>query len=222
MKKSLGAKTILYPTPVLVVGTYDDRKPNVMTVAWGGICCSVPPCVAVSLRKATYSYGNIVRRKAFTVSVPSERHVKEADYFGIASGRNEDKFAATGLTPVRSELVDAPYVKEFPLMLECRLVHTFELGLHTQFVGEILDVKIDEEVLEQGRRPRPRKAAAHRLRPRSPRLLRPRPVLGQGVLDRKDAVEGPALADEVDLTPVFRKAGNHFSCPTRAAYPRRV
>lgn len=148
MKKSLGAKTIVYPTPVLVVGTYDaEGKPNVMTVAWGGICCSVPPCLAVSLRKATYSYANIVYRKAFTASVPSERHVKEADYFGIASGRNEDKFAVTGLTPVRSDLVDAPYVAEFPLVLECRLAHTFELGLHTQFVGEILDVKIDEEAL---------------------------------------------------------------------------
>ncbi len=151
MKKSLGAKTVLYPTPVLVVGTYDEEgKPNVMTVAWGGICCSVPPCIAVSLRKATYSHGNIVRRGAFTVSVPSERHVKEADHFGIVSGRNEDKFAATGLTPVRSQLVDAPYVEEFPLVLECRLAHTFELGLHTQFVGEILDVKIDEDALGKG------------------------------------------------------------------------
>ena len=154
MKKSLGAKTILYPTPVLVVGTYDQEgKPNVMTAAWGGICCSVPPCAAVSLRKATYSHGNIVARKAFTLSVPSERHVKEADHFGIASGKTEDKFAATGLTPVRSELVDAPYVQEFPLVLECRLVHTFELGLHTQFVGEIVDVKADEAVLDAAGKP---------------------------------------------------------------------
>jgi flavin reductase (DIM6/NTAB) family NADH-FMN oxidoreductase RutF len=151
MKKSLGAKTILYPTPVLVVGTYDDEgKANVMTAAWGGICCSVPPCLAISLRKATYSHGNIVKRQAFTASVPSERYVKEADYFGIVSGRNEDKFAVTRLTPVRGELVDAPYVEEFPLVLECRLAHTFELGLHTQFVGEILDVKVDEEVLGKG------------------------------------------------------------------------
>ena len=148
MKKSLGAKTILYPTPVLVVGTYDvGGRPNVMTAAWGGICCSAPPCVAVSLRKATYSYGNILKRKAFTISVPSERYVKDADYFGIASGKVDDKFAAADLTPMRSELVDAPYVKEFPLILECRLLHTFELGLHTQFVGEILDVKVDEASL---------------------------------------------------------------------------
>ena len=148
MKKSFGAKTILYPTPVLVVGTYDlQGKPNVMTAAWGGICCSVPPCVAVSLRKATYSYHNIVHRKAFTISVPSDRYVKDADYFGIASGKTEDKFAASELTAVRSHLVDAPYVQEFPLNLECRLLHTFELGLHTQFVGEILDVKIDQSAL---------------------------------------------------------------------------
>lgn len=151
MKKSLGAKTILYPTPVLVVGSYDlQGKPNVMTAAWGGICCSEPPCVAVSLRKATYSYHNIVHRKAFTVSVPSERYVKDADYFGIVSGRTDDKFAAAELRPVHSDLVDAPYVQEFPLVLECRLLHTFELGLHTQFVGEILDVKADQATLGEG------------------------------------------------------------------------
>ena len=148
MKKSVGAKTILYPTPVLIVGTYDEAgKANGMAAAWGGICCSRPPCIYVSLRKATYSYGNIVARKAFTVSVPSQEHIAEADYFGMASGRNVDKFAETGLTPVRSELVDAPYVAEFPLVLECKLLYTLEIGLHTEFVGEVLDVKADERVL---------------------------------------------------------------------------
>ncbi len=148
MKKSMGAKTLLYPTPVLVVGTYDrEGKPNVMTASWGGICCSQPPCVAVSLRKATYTHRNIVERKAFTISVPSEAHIKQTDYFGLVSGKTADKFRRTGLTPARSALVDAPYVEEFPLVLECRLAHTFELGLHTQFVGEILDVKLEESVL---------------------------------------------------------------------------
>lgn len=151
MKKSLGAKTLVYPTPVFVVGTYDKAgKPNAMTAAWGGICCSQPPCVAVSLRKATATHGNIVARRAFTISIPSERHVKQADYLGLVSGRSVDKFAAAGLTPVKSDLVDAPYVQEFPLVLECRLTHTFELGLHTQFVGEILDVKAEEAVLGRG------------------------------------------------------------------------
>ena len=145
MKHSLGAKTLVYPTPVWVVGTFGpDDKPNVMTAAWGGICCSRPPCVAVSLRAATYTHGNLTRRKAFTISIPSEKHVKQADYLGLASGANEDKFAAAALTPVRSGLVDAPYVEEFPLVLECKLLHTLEIGLHTLFVGEIVDVKVEE------------------------------------------------------------------------------
>jgi flavin reductase (DIM6/NTAB) family NADH-FMN oxidoreductase RutF len=121
-----------------------------MAAAWGGICCSDPPCIAVSLRKATYTYGSLVARKAFTISVPSESQVKQADYFGLVSGRDTDKFSVTGLTPVRSKLVDAPYVEEFSMVLECNVVHVFELGLHTQFVGQIMDVKADEAVLGSG------------------------------------------------------------------------
>ncbi len=158
MKKSLGAQTLAYPTPTWIVGTYDQEgKPNGMTAAWGGICSSDPPCVAVSLRKATYSYGNLIQRRAFTVSVPSQEMVKKADYFGLASGRTEDKFAATGLTPARSDLVDAPYVQECPLVLECKVLHVHELGLHTQFVGHILDVKADEEILDSAGMPDIRK-----------------------------------------------------------------
>ena len=150
MKKSLGARTLLYPTPVMLVGTYNrDRKPNLMTAAWGGICCSQPPCVAVSLRKATYSYACIVERKAFTVGIPSEDQIKTADYMGICSGRDVNKLVEAGLSVVGSDLVDAPYAAEIPLVLECRLLHTLEIGLHTQFVGEIMDVKADPAVLSQ-------------------------------------------------------------------------
>ncbi len=148
MKTSLKPQTLIFPTPVWCVGTYDNNGvPNVMTIAWGGICCSKPPCLTISLRKATYTYGNILERGAYTVSVPSVKYVAEADFFGIASGRNVDKFQATGLTPVGSDLVDAPYVEEFPMVLECKLLHHFEIGLHTQFVGEILDVKVDPDML---------------------------------------------------------------------------
>lgn len=148
MKKNLGPRTLLYPTPVWVIGTYDhEGKPNAATVAWGGICCSQPPCVAISLRKANYTYAALVQRRAYTVNVPSQSQVRDADFFGLTSGRDLDKFAKTGLTPVRGELVDAPYIDEFPLVIECRIVHIHELGLHTQFVGEILAVRADESVL---------------------------------------------------------------------------
>jgi flavin reductase (DIM6/NTAB) family NADH-FMN oxidoreductase RutF len=149
MKKSLGAKTILYPTPVLVVGTYDaEGRANAMTAAWGGIACSKPPCVSVSLRSATASHGNIMARMAFTISLPGEDNAAQADYFGLVSGRDHDKFEDLGLTAVPSALVDAPYIDEFPLVLECAVVGVHELGLHTQFIGEIKDVKVDDTLLD--------------------------------------------------------------------------
>jgi len=149
MKRSLGPDTLAYPTPVFIVGSYDrEGRPNIMAVAWGGLCSSKPPSIAVSMREATYTHGNIVHSQAFTVNIPSAGQAKQADYTGIYSGRKVDKFAATGLTPVKSDLVNAPYIAEFPLVLECRLSHTFNLGLHTQFVGEIMDVKADEAILD--------------------------------------------------------------------------
>lgn len=149
MKKSLGAETFAMPTPVWLVGTYDkDGQANIATIAWGGICCSNPPSVTISLRPSRHTYDAIMERKAFTINVASEAFAREADYAGIASGRNVDKFAAAGLTPVRSDLVDAPYVAEFPLVMECRLLQTVELGVHTQFIGEIIDVKAEEAVLD--------------------------------------------------------------------------
>jgi flavin reductase (DIM6/NTAB) family NADH-FMN oxidoreductase RutF len=150
MKKSISANTIVPATPVWAVGTYGkDDKPNVMTAAWAGVCCSKPPCINVSLRKATSTHSNIMKRKAFTVSIPSEKYVKEADFFGITSARDVDKFSATGLTAVKSDVVDAPYVKEFPLILECKVIQIVEIGLHTEFIGEVIDVKADSDLLNE-------------------------------------------------------------------------
>jgi flavin reductase (DIM6/NTAB) family NADH-FMN oxidoreductase RutF len=148
MKKSFDAKTLIYPTPVWLIGTYDKSgKPNIATIAWGGICSSIPPCAAVSLRAATYTHGNIVERKAFTINVPSASHVGIADYCGIVSGRSVDKFAEAKITAVKSQKVDAPYIMEFPMILECKLINSIEIGIHTHFIGEIIDVKVDESML---------------------------------------------------------------------------
>jgi flavin reductase (DIM6/NTAB) family NADH-FMN oxidoreductase RutF len=150
LKHSIGARTIILPTPAWVIGTYDkEGKPNAMTAAWAGVCCSEPPCVAVSVRRSRHTFEGISIRKAFSVNVPSEDYIRETDYLGTVSGKKENKFEKSGLTAVKSDLIDAPYIDEFPLVLECRLVNTFELGIHTQFVGEIVDVKADEGVLTE-------------------------------------------------------------------------
>ena len=151
MKVSIGPKTMALPTPTWLVGSYDAAgKPNLMTAAWGGICCSNPPCLTVSLQKPRHSYAAIMERKAYTVCVPGEAQVAEADYCGISSGRDGDKFATLGWTAVKSDLVDAPYAAECPMVIECRVLHVIEVGVHTMFVGEILDVKVDEAVMRGG------------------------------------------------------------------------
>lgn len=148
MKHSLGPRTLAMPAPVWLVATYDAQgRPNFMTIAWGGICSSQPPCVTVSLRSATYSHSAILARRAYTVNIASSSLVAQADYAGMVSGRDRDKFADCQFTAVRSAIVDAPFIDEVALVLECRLVQTLDVGIHTMFVGEIMDVKADESIL---------------------------------------------------------------------------
>ena len=147
-KKSVGIKSYLYPQPAMVIGSYDKKgKPNMMTAAWIGICNSDPLSIAVSMRPATYSYGNVTDTKAFTVNIPSSQLAKYVSYAGRFSGRDVDKFKETGLTPVKAEFVNAPYIKEFPIVIECEVTAIHELGSHRQFIGKVIDVKVDEAIL---------------------------------------------------------------------------
>ncbi|MBN1609036.1 MAG: flavin reductase [Polyangiaceae bacterium] len=87
------------------MGSYSaEGKPNLMNAAWGGICCSEPPCVAVSLREATLTCHNILHTHAFSVGIPSRAHVEIADYVGIVSGRPGTSLRRAG--GVRARAVD--------------------------------------------------------------------------------------------------------------------
>ena len=148
-KRSLGVKAEMYPKPALVIGSYDKAgKPNIMTAAWIGICNSDPLSIAVSMRPATYSYGNVTDMKAFTVNIPSSELAKYVSYAGRFSGKDVDKFKETGLTPVKGEFVNAPYIKEFPIVIECEVTAIHDLGSHRQFIGKVIDVKADVAILD--------------------------------------------------------------------------
>jgi len=154
MKRSIGPKPLIYPNPDLLVCTYDrEGRPNGLAVSWAGICNSEPPCLAIAVRPKRHSHDALLARGEFTACIPSEEHLACFDYFGIASGRSRDKFAKTGLTPVRSEVVDAPYVAEFPVALECRVITRIDLPSHTLFVAEVLNAKVEEEVLDDDGNP---------------------------------------------------------------------
>ena len=147
-KKSIGVRSAIYPKPAMVIGSYNEAgKPNIMTEAWIGVCNSDPLSIAVSMRPATYSYGNVTHSKAFTVNIPSSELIKYVDYAGRLSGKDVNKFKETGLTPIKSNLVNAPYIKEFPIVIECELTEYHDLGSHRQFIGKVIDVKVDEAIL---------------------------------------------------------------------------
>lgn len=156
MLSSLGSLPFCLPAPVWLVGTYDaEGRPNVMTAVAGGLCSTQPPCLGVSLRRGGWTHASLPGRAAFTVAVPSRSLAARVDFAGLMSGRNADKFAAVGLTPVAGEHVDAPYVAECPVVLELALRHTLELGSHTLYVGEIMDVKVEESCLRPDGLPDP-------------------------------------------------------------------
>ena len=149
MRKNFGAKAILYPMPVLIIGTYDEKgTPDAMNAAWGGISEETQISICVSDDHKTTA--NILARKAFTVSIADAENVTAADYVGIVSGNKEpDKIAKAGWTAVESEKVDAPLFEELPLALECRLV-SYDAE-SCRLVGEIVNVCADERILTDGK-----------------------------------------------------------------------
>ena len=149
MRKNLGAKAILYPMPVLIIGSYDENGvPDAMNAAWGGISEETQISICVSEDHKTTA--NILSRKAFTVSIADAKNVIAADYVGVVSGNNEpDKIKRAGWTIVKSENVDAPLFNELPLALECKLISYDEESC--RLVGEIVNVCADERILTDGK-----------------------------------------------------------------------
>lgn len=150
MKKDLGSAGELFPQSVFIVASYDeDGTPNAMNVAWGGECTRNEIAINIGSHKTTE---NILAKGAFTVAPADAAHVKEADYFGMATGFKTDKAATSGMTFVKSEHVDAPVIEEFPLTMECKVKDVQDWGGEKRFIGEIVNTRVDESILdEEGR-----------------------------------------------------------------------
>lgn len=149
MKKTLGAQeSYLYPTPCVLVSC-GKKKPNIITVAWCGVLCSSPPTIGVSIRPQRYSYPIIMEEKAFGVNIPTADMAEKVDICGTTSGRNVDKFKLCGFTPFEGKHTGIPLIKECPVNIECTLKQTVELGVHTLFIGEVVEVYITEKLKEE-------------------------------------------------------------------------
>jgi len=147
MKRDLGVIPAVYPMPVLMVAAYDeDNKVNVMNAAWGMICDMDK--IALFISEAHKTTQNILKTKAFTVSLADRDHMDVADFFGIATGNKmSDKFERTGYTAVKSQHVQAPVIDEFPVVMECELADVVSTEHMHCIVGKIVNVAAEEKVL---------------------------------------------------------------------------
>ena len=126
---------------------------NLLTVAWAGTVCSDPPMLSVSIRKSRFSHHLIKESGEFVVNLVSEKIAKAADWCGVRSGRDGDKWKASGLDPVKApNLEKAPAVLESPVWIECRVKEILELGSHDMFLAEVIGVHADEALFEENGR----------------------------------------------------------------------
>ena len=155
MRKNFGAKPYTYPQPVLIIASYDENgTPDAMNAAWGGISDDTQISMCLSAGHKTVK--NILKRKAFTVSMADAAHVAACDYVGIISANDvPDKLEKAGFHTTRSEFVDAPLIDELPMALECRLVSYDEESC--RMVGEIVNVSAEESVLDENGKIDPQK-----------------------------------------------------------------
>ena len=140
---------MLYPLPAVMVSVADrEGRTNIITVAWAGTICTNPPMVSISVRPSRYSHHMILETGGFVINLTTRALVRATDYCGVRSGRDVDKWKEAGLTPMRSDAVDAPCIAECPVNIECRVVRTEQLGSHDMFIAEVAAVHVDDRYMD--------------------------------------------------------------------------
>ena len=149
MKESWKPGTLIYPLPAVLVscGATPDEY-NLLTVAWTGTVCTDPPMCYVSVRPERHSYGIIRRTGEFVINLTTRGLARAADWCGVRSGRDYDKFREMGLTPGKALKVAAPIVEESPVSIECRVRQVLELGTHDMFLAEVVAVQVDADYID--------------------------------------------------------------------------
>lgn len=142
--------TLLNPVPVVMVSCEDSQgKPNIITIGWAGTINSDPPMVSISVRKQRYSYNLIKEKGQFVINLVPRKLTYAADYCGVKSGADIDKFNEMKLTPEPASKVSVPLIKESPVNLECKVKQVIELGSHDMFIAEVVATNVDEALLDE-------------------------------------------------------------------------
>ena len=148
MKQSWKPGTMIYPLPAVLVSCGDDKEQNLFTVAWTGTVCTNPPMCYISVRPERHSYEIIKRTGEFVINLTTASLARATDWCGVRSGRDHNKFAEMGLTPISAAVVGAPAVEESPISIECRVKQIIPLGSHDMFLADVVNVLVDEEYID--------------------------------------------------------------------------
>ena len=153
-KLELPPSEALYPVPVVLVSCLDKKnnKANIITLAWCGVVCSKPPMLGVSIRPGRYSYKLIKDTGDFVVNIPSVDLLRQADACGVLSGRDTDKFSDCSFGKIPSKKISSPMIENCPVNIECRLKNVISLGTHDLFLGEVVAVHADSDLMGAGGR----------------------------------------------------------------------
>lgn len=141
---------MLYPVPAVMVSCKrEGEKANIITIAWTGTINSTPAMVSISVRPERYSHEIIKDTKEFVINLTTEKLVYAADYCGVKSGKNIDKFKEMKLTPYESQMIKAPGILESPVNIECKVKEIIPLGSHDLFLAEVVNVNVTEELMQE-------------------------------------------------------------------------
>ncbi len=142
--------TMVYPLPAVMVSCGTEEKGyNIITVSWTGTICTDPAMCYISVRPGRYSYDIIKDNGEFVINLTTRKLAYAADWCGVRSGADHDKFREMSLTPIPGTTVKAPLIAESPLNIECRVKEIVELGSHHMFISEVIAVNVDEELIDE-------------------------------------------------------------------------
>jgi flavin reductase (DIM6/NTAB) family NADH-FMN oxidoreductase RutF len=152
-KIELKPSEFLYPVPVVLVSCLDKntKRANIVTVAWCGVVCSKPPLLSISIRPSRLSHRLITETGDFAVNIPTASLASKVDMCGVKSGRDTDKFKSCGFTAVAGSMISSPLIEECPVNIECALKDTLRLGTHDMFIGSVLCIHADKDVVSGGK-----------------------------------------------------------------------
>ena len=132
--QELITKTV--PTGISIVTVRSGDKINGMTAAWITQVSLKPAMIAVSIAPQRYTHGLIEKSGYFCINALPVESIDLAKHFGLKSGRKTDKFKGMRYT---NALKGSPVLESAYAYVECEVVHAYEAGDHTLFIGTIID-----------------------------------------------------------------------------------